>query len=489
MGRPEFCSTLGTRVCEKLRNSSENMERSLNNSISGSKIGKYFKLQARKTCFTTELRAATATFLTMVYIITVNATILSDSGGTCTVSDCTPPPSNHTTAVAPPDCMFKPNKGYEQCVSKIKNDLIVATALSSMIGSFAMGVFANLSLALAPGMGPNAYLAYNLVGFHGSGSISYQTAMAIILVESCAFLVIVVFGLRAKVARFIPRSVRLASAAGIGLFIAFMGLQGNQGVGLVGPHPDTLVTLAGCTHKNAITGACTGGIMQSPTFWLGFVGFLVTCYGLMKDVKGSMISGILFITLISWIRHTPVTVFPDTPLGDARYKYFKKPPSTGTLYTMAELGGFTNEQGGFHGEYVAYMVDAGTSIVGSTIGVSPIATYIESSAGIREGGRTGLTALLVGLYFFLSKFFIPLFSSVPPWAIGPSLVIVGALMMKVIKDIDWNNIKGVPAFVTILLMPLTYSISNGIIGGIGMYLALGLYDYGVGLFKWLIKMK
>ncbi|KAI3773568.1 hypothetical protein L1987_48098 [Smallanthus sonchifolius] len=526
MGGAEFCSRLRTRVCEKLRNSSENMERSLNNSISGSKIGKYFKLQARKTCFTTELRAATATFLTMVYIITVNATILSDSGGTCTVSDCTPPPSNYTMAVAPPDCMFKPNKGYEQCVSKIKNDLIVATALSSMIGSFAMGVFTNLPLALAPGMGPNAYLAYNLVGFHGSGSISYQTAMAIVLVESCAFLVIAVFGLRAKVARFIPRSVRLASTAGIGLFIAFVGLQGNQGVGLVGPDPDTLVTLAACTRKNAITGACTGGIMQSPTFWLGFVGFLVTCYGLMKDVKGSMFSGILFVTLISWIRHTPVTVFPDTPLGDARYEYFKKVvgfhkiestlgaisftsfnrsevwvalftllyvdilATTGTLYTMAELGGFTDEKGGFQGEYVAYMVDAGTSIVGSTVGVSPIATYIESSAGIREGGRTGLTALLVGFYFFLSIFFIPLFSSVPPWAIGPSLVIVGALMMKVIKDIDWNNIKeGVPAFVTILLMPLTYSISNGIIGGIGMYIALGLYDYGVGLFKWLIKMK
>ncbi|KAJ0579769.1 putative xanthine/uracil/vitamin C permease [Helianthus annuus] len=518
MGGGELCSRFGTtRVCENL-----------NDYISGSMIGKYFKLQARKTCFTTELRAATATFLTMVYIITVNATILSDSGGTCTVSDCTPP-FNQTSpaeAVTPPDCMFKPNTGYEQCVSNVKNDLIVATALSSMIGSLAMGVFANLPLALAPGMGPNAYLAYNLVGFHGSGSVSYETAMAIVLVESCVFLAIAVFGLRAKVARFIPRSVRLASAVGIGLFIAFVGLQGNQGIGLVGSDPDTLVTLAACTRKDSITGACTHGIMQSPTFWLGFVGFLITCYGLMKDVKGSMISGILVVTLISWFRHTSVTIFPDTPLGDSRYQYFKKvvdfhkPESTlgaisftnfnrsevwvalftllyvdilattGTLYTMAELGGFSDEKGGFQGEYIAYMVDAGTSIVGSTLGVSPIATYIESSAGIREGGRSGLTAIFVGFYFLLSIFFIPLFSSVPPWAIGPSLVIVGALMMKVIKDIDWNNIKeGVPAFVTILIMPLTYSISNGIIGGIGMYIALNMFDYGVGLFKWLIKMK
>ncbi|XP_076927652.1 adenine/guanine permease AZG2-like [Bidens hawaiensis] len=513
MGEGKFCSRIlfGTSVCA-------NRKTNMNDSISNSKIGKYFKLQARKTCFTTELRAATATFLTMVYIITVNATILSDSGGTCTVSDCTPPHDSN--------CKFKPNIGYDQCVSNIKNDLIVATALSSMIGSLAMGIFANLPLALAPGMGPNAYLAYNLVGFHGSGSISYETAMAIVLVEACVFLVIAAFGLRAKIAHFMPRSVRLASAAGIGLFIAFVGLQGNQGVGLVGPNPDTLVTLAACTRKDNITGACTHGIMQSPTFWLGFVGFLITCYGLMKDVKGSMVLGISFVTLISWVRHTSVTVFPDTPVGNTKYEYFKKVvdfhkmgptlgaisftnfnrsevwvalftllyvdilATTGTLYTMAELGGCTDEKGGFQGEYVAYMVDASSSIVGSAIGVSPIATFVESSAGIREGGRTGLTAIFVGFYFLLSIFFIPIFTSVPPWAIGPSLVIVGALMMKVIKDIDWNNIKdGVPAFVTILLMPLTYSISNGIIGGIGVYIALNMYDYGVSLFKWLIKIK
>nr|XP_043637814.1 adenine/guanine permease AZG2 [Erigeron canadensis] len=526
MGKGELCTSYGNGFCVKLGNSWENFERNLNDSISNSKIGKYFKLQDRKTYFTKELRAATATFLTMAYIITVNATILADSGGTCSISDCTPPSSNQTMVAVSPDCMLKPNVGYESCLSKIKNDLIVATALSSMIGSLAMGIFANLPFGLAPGMGANAYLAYNLVGFHGSGPISYKTAMAIVLVESCIFLFIATFGLRAKLARLIPRSVRLACAAGIGLFIAFVGLQTNQGVGLVGPDPDTLVTLAACTHKNSITGECADGIMRSPTFWLGLVGFLITCYGLMKNIKGSMIYGILFVTLISWIRHTSVTIFPDTPLGDTKYHYFQKVvdfhkidstlgaisftnfnrsqvwvalftllyvdilATTGTLYTMAELGGFTNEQGGFQGEYVAYMVDAGASIVGSTLGVSPIATFIESSAGIREGGRTGLTAIIVGFYFFLSIFFIPLFSSVPPWAIGPSLVMVGALMMKVIKDIDWNDIKeSVPAFVTILLMPLTYSISNGIIGGIGMYIALNLYDYGVWWFKWLIKMK
>ncbi|KAK9278084.1 hypothetical protein L1049_027642 [Liquidambar formosana] len=498
------------------------MEKGLNEAVSRSIVGKYFKLEARKSCFTKELRAGTATFLTMAYIITVNATILTDSGGTCSVADCTAP-ANQT---ASPDCMLKPNVGYENCLAKMRGDLITATAVSSMIGSFAMGVLANLPLGLAPGMGPNAYLTYNLVGFHGSGPISYQTALAVVLLEGCAFLAIAAFGLRAKLARLIPHPVRLACAAGIGLFIAFVGLQVHQGVGLVGPDPSTLVSVTACASTDPVTGECTGGKMQSPTFWLGSVGFLIMCYGLMKGVKGSMMYGILFVTLISWIRGTAVTYFPNTTLGDTNYKYFKKVvdfhkiqstagaisftnfnrsevwvalvtllyvdvlATTGTLYTMAELGGFMNDQGAFEGEYLAYMVDAMSTIVGSVLGVSPIATYVESSAGIREGGRTGLTAVVVGVYFLLSLFFTPLLTSVPPWAIGPSLVMVGVMMMKVVKDIEWGNIRdAVPAFATMLLMPLTYSIANGIIGGIGLYIALGSYDYIVGLMKSLITMR
>ncbi|XP_009775870.1 adenine/guanine permease AZG2-like [Nicotiana tabacum] len=519
MGR-ELCST-GSFT--KLRKSLTKMEMRVNEAISKSKIGKYFKLEARKSSFTKEFRAGTATFLTMAYIITVNASVLSDSGGTCSVSDCTFP-ANQTRAT--PECMLKPNEGYEKCVSKMRSDLIVATALASMIGSFAMGFLANLPLGLAPGMGPNAYLAYNLVGFHGSGKMSYQTVMAIFLVEGCAFLAIAVFGLRGRIARFIPQPVRLACAAGIGLFIAFVGLQAHQGVSLVGPDPSTLLTLTACSSTNPVTGECTGGKMQSPTFWLSSVGFIIMCYGLMKEIKGSMIYGILFVTLVSWIRNTAVTIFPNTTSGNSSYEYFKKVvdfhkiestagainfshfnngevwvalltllyidvlATTGTLYTMAEIGGFVNEEGEFEGEYIAYMVDAGSTIVASTLGVSPIATFVESSAGIKEGGRTGLTAIIVGFYFLLSLFFTPLIASVPPWAIGPSLVMVGVLMMKVVKDIDWNNIKhAVPAFVTMVLMPLTYSISNGIIGGIGVYIALSLYDSMDCWVKWLMRMR
>ncbi|PQP92051.1 hypothetical protein Pyn_01288 [Prunus yedoensis var. nudiflora] len=223
--------------------------------------------------------------------------------------------------------------------------------------------------------------------------------------------------------------------------------------------------------------------MHSPKFWLGSAGFLITCYGLIKEIKGSMIYGIVFVTLISWFRGTHVTVFPNTPVGDTSYNYFKKVvdfhkiqstagafsfsnfnrsevwvalatllyvdvlATTGTLYTMAEMGGFVNDEGGFEGEYLAYLVDAGSTIVASALGV-------------------------------------------PPWAIGPSLVMVGVMMMKVVKDINWGNMKeAVPAFITMLLMPLTYSIAYGIIGGIGLYLALNLYDYLVVLLKWLAKMR
>ncbi|EOY22370.1 hypothetical protein QUC31_007694 [Theobroma cacao] len=518
----ELCGRMGIGLCARLARSWRKMEIALNDTVSKSVVGKYFKLEARKSCFTKELRAGTATFLTMAYIITVNATIIADSGGTCSAADCSAP----VNQTASPDCMFKPNAGYENCLSKTKSDLVVATVLSAMIGSFAMGILANLPLGLAPGMGPNAYLAYNLVGFHGSGSLSYQTALAVVLVEGCAFLAIAALGLRAKLARLIPQPVRLACAAGIGLFIAFVGLQIHQGLGLVGPDPSTLVTVTACASTDPVTGNCLGGKMRSPTFWLGFAGFLITCYGLMKEIKGSMIYGILFVTLISWIRGTAVTYFPDTTLGDANYNYFKKVvdfhkiqstagaisfsnfnrsevwvalatllyvdvlATTGTLYTMAEIGGFVDDKGSFEGEYLAYIVDSSSTVMASALGVSPVATYVESSAGIKEGGRTGLTAVIVGVYFFLSLFFTPLLTSVPPWAIGPSLVMVGVMMMKVVKDINWGNMKeAAPAFVTMLLMPLTYSIANGIIGGIGLYAALSLYDLVLELIRWLNKMR
>lgn len=505
----------GTRPWSRLSEA----ETAVNRAVAGSRVGRYFKLDARKSSFTKELRAGAATFLTMAYIISVNAAVLTDSGGPCTVRDCTPVPTNSTVAATPPgpECTVAGanNPGYQQCLARTKSDLVVATAVAAMAGSFAMGLFANLPLALAPGMGANAYFAYNMVGFHGSGPIGYSTALAVVMLEGLVFFALSVVGLRSRLARMIPRNIRLASAVGIGLFLAFTGLQAHQGVGLVGASPSTLVTLTACSDVDTVTGACLGGTMRSPTFWLGAVGFLITATCLARDVKGSMIFGMLFVTVVSWIRGTSVTMFPDTPVGNAGFAYFKKVvdfhmirstagklsfggfrhgnvwlalltllyvdvlDTTGTMYSMAEYGGFTDGAGGgFEGEYRAFLVDAGSTVLSAGLGSSTVTTYIESTAGIREGGRTGLTAITVAACFLASLFFGPLLMSVPPWAVGPSLVLVGAMMMRVAKDIEWGDMKeGVPAFVTMALMPLSFSIANGIIAGLGVYVALHWYDW------------
>ncbi|XP_033147844.1 adenine/guanine permease AZG1 isoform X2 [Brassica rapa] len=483
----------------------------LNTYVGSSRVGKRFKLSERNSTFTTELRAGTATFLTMAYILAVNASILSDSGGTCSVSDCVPlcsnptiPPSQCTGPVLrliQPDvtCKFDPvNPGYASCVEGIRKDLIVATVAASLIGCVIMGLMANLPLALAPGMGTNAYFAYTVVGFHGSGSISYQTALAAVFIEGLIFLFISAIGFRAKLAKLVPKPVRISSSAGIGLFLAFIGLQNNQGLGLVGYSPSTLVTLAACpttsraslapviTSANgtvtlipggAVSGdiMCLHGRMESPTFWLGIVGFVIIAYCLVKNVKGAMIYGIVFVTAVSWFRNTEVTAFPNTPAGDAAHEYFKKVvdvhvikhtagalsfsginkghfwealvtflyvdilDTTGTLYSMARFAGFVDERGDFAGQYFAFMSDASAIVIGSLLGTSPVTVFIESSTGIREGGRTGLTAITVAVYFFLAMFFTPLLASIPAWAVGPPLILVGVMMMKSVTEIEWGD--------------------------------------------------
>ncbi|KAE9608749.1 hypothetical protein Lal_00020198 [Lupinus albus] len=523
----------------------------LNSYVAKSRVGKYFKLNQRNSTFTTELRAGTTTFLTMAYILAVNASILTDSGGTCSVSDCIPlcsdasiPISNCTGSslhvIKPgPSCKFDPvNPGYAACLEKTRKDLIVATVASALIGCVIMGAFANLPLGLAPGMGTNAYFAYTVVGFHGSGNISYQSALAAIFLEGLIFLIISAVGLRAKLAKVIPKPVRISSSAGIGLFLAFIGLQNNQGIGLIGYNSATLVTLAGCPNSSRASlapvmtlangtiallpgGAVSGGIfcvqdrMQSPTLWLGLVGFIIIAFCLVKNVKGAMIYGIVFVTAVSWFRNTKVTAFPNTDAGNSAYEYFKKVvdvhvikstagalsfknigtgnfwealftflyvdilDTTGTLYSMARFAGFSDEKGDFEGQYFAFMSDATSIIVGSLLGTSPVTAFIESSTGIREGGRTGITALTIAAYFFLAFFFTPLLASIPAWAVGPPLILVGVLMMKSVMDIDWEDMRqAIPAFVTLLLTPLTYSIAYGLIGGIGTYIVLNIWDWG-----------
>ncbi|KAL6128003.1 hypothetical protein ACLB2K_071364 [Fragaria x ananassa] len=519
----------------------------LNTYVAKSRVGKRFKLTERNSTFTTELRAGTATFLTMAYILAVNASILTDSGGTCSVSDCIPLCSNPsfsaancTGTVIQPDesCKFDPvNPGYSACLDRVRKDLIVATVASSLIGCLIMGAFANLPLALAPGMGTNAYFAYTVVGFHGSGNVSYQSALAAVFMEGLIFLLISAIGLRAHLAKLIPKPVRISSSAGIGLFLAFIGLQSNQGIGLIGYSSSTLVTVGACPTKSramlapvvaAANGTvsllaggtvsgdifCTRDRMESPTFWLGVVGFIIIAYCLVKNVKGAMIYGIVFVTAVSWFRNTQVTAFPDTDAGNAAFEYFKQVvdvhtikstagalsfksfgkgyfwealitflyvdilDTTGTLYSMARFAGFMDQNGNFEGQYFAFMSDATSIVVGSLLGTSPVTTFIESSTGIREGGRTGLTALTAAGYFFFAFFFTPLLASIPAWAVGPPLILVGVLMMKSVVEIEWDDMRqAIPAFVTLILMPLTYSIAYGLIGGIGTYIVLHLWDW------------
>ncbi|KAK6131839.1 hypothetical protein DH2020_034413 [Rehmannia glutinosa] len=529
----------------------------LNSYVAKSRVGKRFKITERNTTFTTELRAGTATFLTMAYILAVNASILSDSGGTCSVSDCIPLCSDPSVSPAdclnrapnlrlvPPDvsCKFEPvNPGYAACLEKTRKDLIVATVASSLIGCVIMGVLANLPLALAPGMGTNAYFAYTVVGFHGTGNVSYQSALAAVFIEGLIFLLISAVGLRAKLAKLVPKPVRISSSAGIGLFLAFIGLQNNQGIGLIGFSSSTLVTLGGCPSSaravvapamssgngtvlipgGTVSGniLCLHGRMESPTLWLGVVGFVIIAYCLVKNIKGAMIYGVVFVTGVSWFRNTSVTVFPNNPAGDSAYDYFKKVvdihiiestagalsfksigkphfwealvtflyvdilDTTGTLYSMARFAGFTDSNGDFEGQYFAFMSDASSIVVGSLLGTSPVTAFIESSTGIREGGRTGLTALTVAGYFMLAFFFTPLLASIPAWAVGPPLILVGVLMMKAVVEVEWDDMRqAIPAFMTLILMPLTYSIAYGLIGGIGTYIILHLWDWVEELFK------
>ncbi|KAL4556959.1 hypothetical protein LXL04_035128 [Taraxacum kok-saghyz] len=494
----------------------------LNTFVGKTRIGKRFKLNERSTTFTTELRAGTATFLTMAYILAVNASILSDSGGPCSVSDCIPLCSDSSFAVSnctgpnlqviQPDesCKFSPvNPGYTECLGRVRKDLIVATVASSLIGCVIMGTFANLPLALAPGMGSNAYFAYTVVGFHGSGNISYENALAAVFIEGMIFLLISAVGLRAKLAKLVPKPVRISSSAGIGLFLAFIGLQNNQGIGLIDYSSSTLLTIGACptssraslapviTFPNGTVtllpgGSVSGDIMcvhnrmESPTFWLGVVGFVIIAYCLVKNVKGDAAYDYFKkVVDVHKIESTAGALsFSSINKGYfwealVTFLYVDILDTTGTLYSMARFAGFADENGEFEGQYFAFMSDASSIVVGSLLGTSPVTAFIESSTGIREGGRTGMTALTVAGYFMLAFFFTPLLASIPAWAVGPPLILVGVLMMRSVVEIDWNDMKqAIPAFITLILMPLTYSIAYGLIGGIGTYIVLNLWDWG-----------
>ncbi|KAF2204572.1 xanthine/uracil permease family protein-like protein [Delitschia confertaspora ATCC 74209] len=479
--------------------------------IARSPVGKYFRLdgsghpkERKGSNFFTEIRAGLATFFAMAYIISVNSNITSQSGGTCVCP-----------STSPDLCDSDPE--YMLCVQEVNRDLVTATAAIAALTSFCMGLFANMPIALAPGMGLNAYFAFTVVGYHGSGLVPYEVALTAVFVEGFVFVALTLCGLRQWLARAIPNSIKLATGVGIGLYLTIIGLTYSAGIGAIVGSKSTPTELAGCATLNK-DGLCDpSDKMRNPTMWIGiFCGGIFTILLMMYRVKGAIIMGILLVSIISWPRPTPVTYFPHTPLGDDMFDFFKKIVTfhpikrilgvqrwdvseyggqfglafitflyvdildcTGTLYSMARFCGAIDERTqDFEGSAVAYLVDAFGISIGSLFGSPPVTAYIESGAGISEGGKTGLTAIVSGLAFFISIFFAPIFASIPPWATGCTLIIVGSLMAQAAKDINWRYIgDAVPAFVTIAIMPFTYSIAYGLIAGIMTYIILNTAVY------------
>lgn len=316
----------------------------LNEAAENSAVGRYFEFKERKTNLITEIQGGTATFLTMAYILAVNPMILGKKCAgrkddaqtlrsfvrslTLFLSCLSPTTADSGGPCQDPDGnVFSPE--YETCLQDIKRQYVAATALCSFVACVTMGLVANLPIALSCGMGMNAYFTYNVVGFRGFGTSSYQAAMTAVLIEGCIFLFLAVTGARYAIVKLIPDPIRLATPAAIGCFLAHLGLQTAEGIGLVVSDTATAVTLGGCPADKrtpivaftdscrADTSACTpsgaytcddlGGIMQSGTVWMGIFGLFLVAVLLCYRKKYSFIAGIAFVTIISWFRNTAVS--------------------------------------------------------------------------------------------------------------------------------------------------------------------------------------
>ncbi|WIA31315.1 hypothetical protein OEZ86_002217 [Tetradesmus obliquus] len=527
----------------------------MNKKFGQSKWGKYFDLEGRNTYLTAELRAGLVAFLTICYIIAVNPAILADTGGTCSMEHCTGP------TAGTPGCKFDDDPGFLACKRQVKQSLVAATCISSAIGCFLMAFLANMPLAVAPGMGINAYFTYQVVGYHGSGRVTYEEALAAVFIESWIFLFISLIGLRGRLIELVPKHIMLATAVGIGLFLSHIGFQQAEGIGLITFDPATLVALGGCppagraymyTVKdtsqvcsvNPTTGlpqatglgarsanyACVKYKMRSGTMWLGIWAGVLIVVLTYYEVKAGIMYGVLFATLVSWIPGSTVSYLTDaTPGGAERFDYFRRVvdvpnPSktalalqwsalkngdawvalitflyldfldaTGTLFTMARLinenvPGFIDDKARFPRRLITLCVDGVAILIGSLLGTSPLTVVAESSVGIKEGGRTGITAFVLGCGFVIAMFFAPIFSSIPGFATGPALVVVGTMMLGHAREINWDDLKvAFPSFLTIALMPLTYSIAYGVLTGILANVTLWVLFGGIDMFKAALK--
>lgn len=435
------------------------------NNAKSSFLESFFKLSENNTTVKTEIIAGFTTFITMAYIIFVNPNILKFAGMNA-----------HNI------------KGDGAAAFSALNDPVVAsvfaaTCIAAAVGTLVMGLYANLPFAQAPGMGLNAFFTYSVCLTLG---YTWQQALAAVLVSGILFIIITLTSIREKIVDALPHNLKLAISGGIGLFIALIGLKSG---GIIVGSPDTLVSF---------------GKFSSPATIVTIIGIAITAMLMARGIKGSILIGIILTTLIGipfgitklagvHIISTPPSLAPTfmkfdfkglLHLGNAgfvgaissvvmvviTFSLVDLFDTIGTLVGTAQKAKMLEPDGRVKNMHKALLSDAVATTVGSVLGTSTVVTYVESTSGVSEGGRTGLTAVTVGLLFILSLFFGGLVGVVPAEATAPALVIVGVLMMGAVTKINFDDFtEALPAFFTIAIMPFSYSIANGIAAGIIFY--------------------
>ena len=414
-------------------------------------LEKHFHLKQRKTDVRTEVIAGMTTFLTMAYIIVVNPSILAEAG------------------------MDKPA-------------LIAVTCIVAAVSSILMGMIPNVPIAMAPGMGLNAFFTYTLVITEG---IPWQTALGMVFLTGLLFLLFSLGGVREKIVRSIPKSLLTAISVGIGLFLLFIGLKN---MGIVVSHPETLVTAGEFT----------------PQVIVAIGGFFLTVILVIKKVRGAILLGIIVSTVVAFLMKLepmpeslaprPVNLSPIFFQLDITgalkiglvaplfaLLYIDMFDTIGTVIACSKQAGLVKKNGTI--ERIGYMlgVDAVATMMSGLLGTSPTTSYIESATGIAEGGRTGLTSVITGLFFLLGLLIIPIIEVVPLYATAPALVIVGIFMVREIASIDFSSYEeSIPAILTLIIMPLTFSISMGMAFGFLSWGFLKLIQLKSGEIPWVM---
>ena len=408
-------------------------------------LERLFGLQAHRTNVRTEVFAGFTTFLTMAYIVVVNPAILGEAG-------------LPIGAVA------------------------AATCVSAGFGSILMGLIANYPLALAPGMGLNAYFTYTVV--KGMG-VPWETALGCVFISGACFLVLTLAGVRQLIVGVIPRSLLAAVAAGIGLFIAFIGLRD---AGIIVPNPATAVSL---------------GDLTQPTAALAIGGLVLIAVLQAWRFQGAILVGVILTALAAWALGLSHVKPGSLNLADLSATAFKLDvgsafrlkgglaltvveivfvflfvdlfDNVGTLVAVTKRAGLMDESGAIPRLNRIFIADSVATMAGALAGTSTVTSYIESAAGVTAGGRTGLTSVVVGALFLATILFTPLVQAIPAAATAPALILVGALMMGAIAEIEWNDpFAAIPAFLTVIVTPLSYSIANGLAFGLTSHAVLKL---------------